>query len=237
MNKDETFKLPRLYTAYPLSDKVVIPLSSGQAHYLHTVLRRPNGELVRLFDGQNGEWLGTLEGLGKKSGNVVLTEQLVEQPKNARKIHLLFSPIKKHRMDWLIEKAVELGATDFHPVITQNTEVRKINEERLRQQIFEAAEQCERFEIPNLHELKKIDVVLGKWPENLEILSCIERYDAERIEEFRNDLDVAFLIGPEGGFTSEEKDKIAKHSTPVSLGETILRCETAAVKALVLLNP
>lgn len=237
MNKDEIFKLPRLYTEYPLSDKVVIPLSAGQAHYLHTVLRRSNGDSVRLFDGVNGEWRGHLEDLGKKSGNIILTEQLARQPDNARKIHLLFAPIKKHRMDWLIEKAVELGATDFHPVLTQNTEVRKINDERLRQQIFEAAEQCERFEIPNLHDLKKIDNILSEWPGNIQLLSCLERYDAKRIDEFKGDSDIAFLIGPEGGFTSEEKDRIAKHSTPVSLGETILRCETAVVKALVVLNP
>lgn len=233
MNKDETFKLPRLFTTHPLSDKGVIPLESGQAHYLHTVLRRKEGDLIRLFDGKNGEWLGTLENLRKKTGEITLKEQLVAQPENNQRIHLLFCPIKKHRMDWLIEKAVELGATDFHPVLTQNTEVRKVNEGRLTQQIFEAAEQCERFEIPTLHPLKKLGMVLDEWPKTIPLLACLERYDTDSIK--KSDQDVGFLIGPEGGFTAQEKESIAKQTTPVTLGDTILRCETAVVKALVLL--
>jgi 16S rRNA (uracil1498-N3)-methyltransferase len=234
MDKDETFKLPRLYTEYPLNHKGVIPLTSGQAHYLHNVLRRKTGDAVRLFDGVNGEWLGNIDKLDKKNGQVGLTEKIAEQPSGQNRVHLLFCPIKKHRMDWLIEKAVELGVTDFHPILTQNTEVRKINEERIRQQIFEAAEQCERFEIPLLHEIEKLDKVLSEWPETIEILSCLERYDAERIQPVMHD--IAILIGPEGGFTREEKEKIAFKTTPVSLGETVLRCETAVVKALVLLS-
>lgn len=238
MNKDESFKLPRLFSAHPLSDKPLIPLEKGQAHYLHTVLRRQNGDSVRLFDGQNGEWLGQLQDLTKKSGNVSLSEQLVPQPKQSRQIHLLFSPIKKHRMDWLIEKAVELGVTDFHPILTQNTEVRKINEERLTQQIFEAAEQCERFEIPRLHDLEKLDTKFSGWSDDIPIMACIERYNAPLIHKAGVDpkSPVAFLIGPEGGFTAGEKDRIANNTIAASLGKTVLRCETAAVKALVLLE-
>ena len=237
MNKDETFKLPRLFVSSQLKSKTLIPLEMGQAHYLYTVLRRKNGDFIRLFDGKNGEWLGQLQDLSKKNGNVTLTEQLIAQPAQGRRIHLVFAPIKKNRLDWLIEKAVELGATDFHPILTQNTEIRKINQERLIQQIFEAAEQCERFEIPTLHPLQKLENSLEKWPKDIPLLACLERYEAKSLQETADKTgDVAFLIGPEGGFTRTEKEKIAKQAIPVTLGETILRCETAVVKALVLLN-
>lgn len=239
INKNEAFKLSRLYIETPLKDKGVIELIPSQVHYLHNVLRKKDGDYVRLFNGQNGEWLGTLEFKSKKSAHVILKEKLLEQPKDVRRVHLIFTPIKKHRMDWLIEKAVELGATDFHPIITQNTENRKIKEERLKAQIFEAAEQCERLEIPKLHTLNKIYSTLDKWPETTPILSCIERFDAPNIQnavQRHVNNDIAVLIGPEGGFTLEEKEAISQKTTAVNLGDTILRCETAVAKALILIG-
>lgn len=238
INRDEIFKLPRLFTSQNLSNKTLIPLEAGQAHYLHNVLRRKNGDIVRLFNGKHGEWLGKLEGLTKKGGDVAIEEQVAEQPVKARRIHLIFAPIKKNRMDWLIEKSVELGVTDFHPVLTQNTEVRKINAERIEAQIFEAAEQCERFEIPSLHPLKSLEKFIGTWDAATSLLACLERYETKPIQDVVSLSDnLAFLIGPEGGFTREEKDFLAKHAIPVGLGNTILRCETAVVKALSLINP
>lgn len=204
-------------------------------------MRRKDGDQLRLFNGKNGEWLGQLQNLTKKNGEVCLTEKLISQPKGNRRIHLLFTPIKKNRMDWLIEKAVELGTTDFHPILTHNTEVRKINEERLKSQIFEAAEQCERLSIPILHDLEKIGTRLSSWKEefkNTPVLACIERYNAPLIHKSgaAKEDSVAFIIGPEGGFTTDEKEIIAHKTQPVSLGERILRCETAVMKALILLN-
>ena len=232
-NPDEAFKLSRLYTDHTLQPQTLIPLSPAQAHYLHNVMRRKDGDLIRLFDGRHGEWLGELRDLGKKSGNVELIEQLLPQPQQKNRLHLIFTPIKKHRQDWMIEKVVELGATDLHPIITQNTEVRKINEDRVRQQIFEAAEQCERFEIPKLHPIQKLEKILAEPPENAEIMACLERYEETQSLKANNQ-DIAILIGPEGGFTSNEKKLVAQNCTPVTLGETILRCETAAIKALIL---
>lgn len=233
MNKDETFKLPRLFTTQPLSLQTRIELEGGQAHYLHNVMRKKAGDQVRLFDGRNGEWLGTIETLDKRNASVLVTGRLLEQPQSPRRIHLLFTPIKKARQDWLIEKMVELGVTDFHPILTQNTEVRKTNIERMTSQIFEAAEQCERLVIPVLHPLVKLEKAIDM---RTPILSCLERFDAPPIQSAASKDDIAFLIGPEGGFTAEEKTHLAKKTTPVSLGDTILRCETAAIKALVLLN-
>lgn len=246
MNKDETFKLPRLYTTEALAAETLIPLEAGQAHYLHNVLRRKEGDLIRLFNGKDGEWLACLRDLAKKGGNAQLTERLSPQPTLRRRVHLLFTPIKKHRMDWMIEKIVELGVTNLHPVLTQNTEVRKINAERIEAQIFEATEQCERFIIPTLHPLEALDKKLAAWPphelggerKDIKVLACLERYDAPHIHKsgIAKNEDVAFLIGPEGGFTAEEKDKIAETCKAVTLGTTVLRCETAAIKALILLN-
>lgn len=233
MIKDETFKLPRLFTPQSLSLQTLIELEAAQAHYLHNVIRKKEGDLVRLFNGHDGEWLCTLEMLNKRQASVRVIEQILEQPQNQRAVHLFFAPIKKNRQDWMIEKSVELGVTDFHPVLTQNTEVRKINTDRMTHQIFEAAEQCERLTIPALHPLIKLDQALSN---AVQIFSCLERFDAPDIGSQRPEADFGFLIGPEGGFTIDEKEQIAGKTTPVSLGDTILRCETAAVKALVLLN-
>lgn len=236
---DEYFKLPRLYTTNDLTNGGAVNLETGQAHYLGNVLRRNIGNHIRLFNGRDGEWLGSIENLGKKSGAVILKHEIKPQPVNPRHIHLIFTPIKKHRMDWLIEKAVELGVTDFHPILTQNTEVRKIKKDRLTNQIFEAAEQCERLTIPTLHSIKKLDKFMDQGLQNVQILSCLERFNTTPLKdfEFNQNQDIAFLIGPEGGFTVEEKDRIAENTTAVGLGETILRCETAVVKALCLINP
>jgi len=133
----------------------------------------------------------------------------------------------------------KLPRVDFHPILTQNTEVRKIKVERLESQIFEAAEQCERLSIPTLHTLKKLQPFLDEGLENVPILGCLERFDTTPLQDLNLDSakDIAFLIGPEGGFTAEEKEFIGKNTKAVGLGDTILRCETAVVKALSLLNP
>ena len=231
---DETFKYPRLYVESDLGSGLGVLLTPAQAHYLKNVLRKKEGDPARLFNARHGEWLGTLSAPSKKEARVMLQEQLRPQPEKQLKTALIFAPIKKNRFDWMIEKAVELGVTDFYPVLTQNTEVRKLNEERLQAQIFEAAEQCERLDIPALHSLRKLETLLGEWDKSLTIFACIERYDAVPLS--RQESDIGLLIGPEGGFTREEKESLAKQDfvKPVTLGETVLRCETAAAKSIIL---
>ncbi len=231
---DNYFKLPRIYTTQSLHDKGVIALEESQAHYLFTVLRRKDGDQIRLFNGQDGEWLANLGDLRKKSGQGILQKQIKIQPQNIHSIHLLFAPIKKHRMDWLIEKAVELGVSDFHPLITQNTQNSKIKTERVNNQIFEAAEQCERLHLPTLHPIKKLDDILNDWFKDIQIMACLERHDGTLLQKI--DRDIAVLVGPEGGFTEEEKKQITQKATAITLGEQILRTETAVVKALSLLD-
>lgn len=231
MDENAFFKLPRLYVDAPLAAGSAIPLSPEQAHYFKTVLRRQDGDPVRLFNGRDGEWRCALKDLGKKSGLAVAAEKIRPQPDAAPGVHLYFAPIKKSRMDWLIEKAVELGATHLHPVLTQNTEVREINTKRLRQQVFEAAEQCERLDLPELCDMVKLQTL----PEGLPMLACLERAEAAPLTAALRPKAVAcILIGPEGGFTAAEAAWIGeqKNWIPVSLGPRILRSETAACMAL-----
>lgn len=233
MPEDDLFKLPRLYLDAALRNERSAPLDPAQAHYFKNVLRRQDGQQVRVFNGRDGEWLGALENLSKKGGDVRLARQLRPQPPAPRPVHLYFAPIKKSAMDWLVEKAVELGATDLHPVVTQNTEIRKIAGDRLERQILEAAEQCERLDRPALHPLLPLDAALRT---DIPVLACLERRDAAPVAAAVPGAGaVGLLIGPEGGFTAEEKEKIAAlpHSVAVSLGDTVLRSETAAAYALI----
>lgn len=227
-------KTPRLYTAEDLRAGGVCPLSAEQAHYLKNVMRMAEGENIRLFNGREGEFLATLSQLGKKGGTADITEKLRDQPKPGRPVHLLFAPIKKQRMDFLIEKAVELGATDLHPVITARTENRALKEDRLRAQIIEAAEQCERMDVPALHPVQALAVKIGNWPQGgVKLYWCSERGNAPHIREFRLE-SCGFLIGPVGGFDDSEARFLTECGKvqPLSLGERILRAETACLLCL-----
>jgi 16S rRNA (uracil1498-N3)-methyltransferase len=232
MAKDDFIKLPRLYVDHELRGGAAIELSDAQAHYLRNVLRRGAGDEVRLFNSGDGEWLAELD-ISKKSAIARLHRQLKKQPDERKETHLLFAPIKKDAMDFLIEKAVELGVTHLHPVLTQNTEVRRVNEERLRAQIIEAAEQCERLTIPALGAVASFSDISSRWNSEIKLYACIERREADPLDGPFSEKS-AFLIGPEGGFTEEEIEKLGKLSfvVPVSLGESILRAETAALFCL-----
>lgn len=223
---------PRLWVPEPLSAGKDFALPPDQAHYLGHVLRLKQGDGLRLFDGRSGEWLAQIVGLQKKSATIVVQENIRPQPPPPPSRHLIFSPIRKERMDFLIEKSVELGATDLHPVLTERSVVRAINEERLRRQIVEAAEQCERLDIPVLHALRPLPICLAGVPEACAILACIERIHASFPDAISGPC--AFLIGPEGGFTENEREDLLKNPKirPVSLGPNILRAETAAICAL-----
>lgn len=242
--ENKTDSLPRLYSAVKLFGSAEIELDDKQTHYLKNVLRKAVGDQLRVFDGQNGEWLAEIAELSKKSTALTLIQQLKTQPKPDRRIHLLFSPIKKNRMDFLIEKAVELGATDLHPVLMDHTDIGKINQDRMVAQVIEAAEQCERLSIPELHSVKKFSSILaGKWHFTETVYVCLERTEdiaplsVQAAQSSKND--AALCIGPEGGFSESEKDTILKAPdkiTPVHLGSSILRSETAAIVALSLIT-
>jgi|TARA_R110002126_G_scaffold3263_1_gene18490 16S rRNA (uracil1498-N3)-methyltransferase len=229
-------KRPRIFVNAPIDEGVDIALSPLQSHYFHNVMRQKNGALIRIFNGSDGEWCAAIGDLSKRSGVLKPTEQIKAQDAPQKDITLMFAPIKKNRLDFLIEKAVELGVSQFQPILTQNTEVRKLNTDRVQAQIIEATEQCERLNIPLL--LPFCDLVTALRAHD-NIYAAIERNeDAPHIQQITDSAKCALLIGPEGGFTAKEVEIISTQTAvhPVSLGPRILRAETAALYGLAYLN-
>ncbi len=230
---DQLYKYPRLYLNAHFEENAVLSFDTGQAHYLKHVLRKDLGDLVRVFNGVDGEWLATLTDLGKKAGSAVLRERVRAQPALPVPVCLFFSPIRKQRMDFLIEKAVELGVSGLYPVLMNRTEARTFNEKRVRAQIVEAAEQCGRMDLPALSPVQKFPAALAGCAKPLYV--CLE-WDVARpaLASYSYAGGAAFMIGPEGGFDAQEVDLIfaTEDANPVSLGETILRAETAALACL-----
>lgn len=225
--------LPRLYTPHDLSENATVSLDATQVHYLKNVLRRGCGDGVRLFNGRDGEWLGHIEALSKKACAVMMVELLREQPPSSSRRALYFSPIKKNRLDIVIEKAVELGVTDLHPIITARTENRRMNSERVQAHIIEAAEQCERLSVPALHPVVTFDAMIHALDARL--YACIERsQDSAVLSDVPRGEAAAYCIGAEGGFDAREVQLMRAHDmiTPVCLGRNILRAETAAIVCL-----
>lgn len=227
------YKLPRLYVETSCTDGASITLTDTQAHYLRNVLRKQAGDHIRLFNGRDGEYLAQLSELGKKTAECNCIKQLKPQPKSTHQVHLIFSPIKKHRQDILIEKAVELGATDLHPVFMDHTQGKHFNTERTHAQIIEAAEQCERFIIPTLHAPQSLQTCISNWNTAIPMYWATERGAGKSIKDL-NAANSAFLIGPEGGFSEDENNFLLKQNqvTPITLGETIYRVETAVIICL-----
>lgn len=210
--------------------------AAEQAHYLRHVLRRNAGDALRVFNGRDGEWLVTITHADKKTVGAKTVQQLIAQPPAPAPVHLFCAPIKKARMDILIEKAVELGATHIHPVITQNTEVRQVNDDRLRAQIIEATEQCERLDVPALAAPLSLPQIADR-AGSVTVFAAIERDpDAPLLAAAlaAHTGPCALLVGPEGGFTAGEKDMLRRQTglKPVSLGPRTLRAETAALVML-----
>jgi 16S rRNA (uracil1498-N3)-methyltransferase len=229
---DELYKLPRLYTDAELMRD--IELCDEHAHYLRHVLRREDGETVRFFNGRDGEVLAVLAFNGKRGVTAKMQNQVKTQPVRKRRVHLLFPLIKKDRLDTLIECAVQLDATDLHPILTDRTEVRELKQDRMHMQIIEAAEQSERMDLPLLHPLQKLDKILAVW-KDIPVFAGLERSDAQLLNDaLVPDGDVAALIGPVGGWTDSERSYLNETPDviPVSLGPNVLRCEIAAASLL-----
>ena len=161
--------LPRLYVAEVLSEGAALTLEGSQANYLVAVMRLGPGAQVKLFNNSSGEWLAEIVEAGKKRVNLRVTEHLRER-EPVPDLWLLFAPIKRGRIDWIVEKATELGVARLLPVITRRTIVDRTNKDRLLAHMIEAAEQCERTALPTLDDLGKLELVLESWPEERALL-------------------------------------------------------------------
>lgn len=223
---------PRLFVEQMLSDGTEVHVDGGAAHYLLGVMRLKVGAPVKLFDDQTGEYLATVNATGKRD-LVLKVEAKLRERESVPDLWLVQALIKKDRFDWIAEKACELGAARFVPMLTARCVVDKVKEDRLRAQMIEAAEQCERTALPEIAALTKLDVMLKDWPEGRALYFCDERGGVPFGEAIKPG-QAAILVGPEGGFTDAENAAIQGHpnAVAVSLGPRILRADTAAVAAI-----
>ncbi len=224
--------VPRLFVDLPLSAGATLTLPAPQSHYLAQVMRRGPGDTVKLFDDRTGEWLANILVAGRKAVEVRIETQL--SPREAvPDLWLCFAPLKRGRIDWLAEKACELGIARAVPVLTRRTIVDKLNLDRLRAHMVEAAEQCERTALPELADPVTLAALLNAWPADRALIFADET-GGTPLAKARAPAPAAILIGPEGGFNPDERAAIRAlpQCLPVSLGPRILRADTAAVAAI-----
>lgn len=241
---------PRLFVTQDLAEGAAFPLDDAQSNYLLRVLRLGPGAPVRVFNGRDGEWdvrIGNVQGKRASLEPVSRVRPQPDVPASAPV--LLFAPVKKAETDFIVEKATELGAAQICPVLTERTQTRTVRLDRFHKIVLEAAEQTERLDLPEVKDLQPLAAALDALAAGTVVIFCDERGDdadapwggetgrAGPIADVLAGLGeapVAILIGPEGGFTPEERDWIRgrEDAAAVSLGPRILRAETAAVAAL-----
>jgi len=231
-------RTPRLYVASALAPRVEAELDRAQAHYLRSVLRLDKGAAIAAFNATDGEWLCRVAEFGKRGARLTVETQLREaEPEAESNLWLIFAPIKRAPLDWLVEKATELGVAVLVPVWTARTQVERVNLDRLRAHAVEAAEQSERLSVPELRAPERLDRLLAVWPGERQLVVCDESGAGEPISDATARLPpgpVALLVGPEGGFDETELDAFGKLSfvTRVGLGPRVLRAETATLAAV-----
>jgi len=225
----------RLYVNGPLEAEQVLPLDSAQSNYLFGVMRRKVGDALRVFDGQSGEWLAEVAKANKRNGLLVCKEAVGPQMPPPD-LWLLFAPVKKARTAFIVEKAVEMGVRAVQPVLTDFTNER-INTGRMQAHAVEAAEQCGATFVPDVAEPVKLADMLADWPEGRKLMFCDEGRAALPVTDAlagEASGPWAIVIGPEGGFSSDEVTALRELEAVVSvtLGPRILRADTAAVAAI-----
>ncbi|MCC5975118.1 MAG: 16S rRNA (uracil(1498)-N(3))-methyltransferase [Rubellimicrobium sp.] len=228
--------VPRLHVDHPLSEGQTVPLSQGQVHYLGNVLRLGAGAEVTLFNGHDGEWRARIAELAKRGG-LLLAEVRLRAQVMPPDLWLVFAPIRKARLEVLVEKAVELGVARLVPVLTERTNAERVRPEKMEAHALEAAEQCGALFVPPVAPPARLGAVLDAWPEGRDLWFCDEALAGSgNVEPPREAGPGAVLIGPEGGFSSAERDQLAAlpFARRIALGPRILRAETAALAALVL---
>jgi 16S rRNA (uracil1498-N3)-methyltransferase len=214
--------MTRLYLPIELSVNTTIYLDKQQIHYLAKVMRFKDGEIFTAFNSECGEWQVKFN----KESCICLTQ--TKEPLKSPQLWLAFAPIKHDALSFLIEKATELGVTNLQPILTDHTNSQRINLERIKKQAIEASEQCERLDVPTIHAPIHLNKFIAALPTNINWYFAMERSTHDKIIK----KPCGFIIGPEGGWSETEKKLLNQKVTPISLGNNILRAETAAITCL-----
>lgn len=226
----------RLYVEAPLGAGARVEPDAAQAHYLLHVMRAKAGDRIDLFNGRDGEWTAVVIETSKRACALRCEAQTAPQ-EDVPDLWLVFAPVKKTPVDYVVQKATELGVRVLQPVLTRRTIVRRVNEERMRSNAVEAAEQSGRLSVPEVRAPVALEKLLAQWPAERRLLFCDEAGEAPAIADALAAAPAgpwAVLVGPEGGFDPEERARIRGQEfvTPVSLGTRILRADTAGLAAL-----
>jgi 16S rRNA (uracil1498-N3)-methyltransferase len=235
------FRKPRLFVDTALVPGETVTLERSQSNYLGNVLRLSAGDTILVFNGRDGEWQASIAGRKRPDGLEIVTQTRTQD--RLPDLAYVFAPLKHARLDYMVQKAVEMGASSLQPVLTRHTQVSRINSERMRANVIEAAEQCGILSIADVTEPVTLDRYLaGRKPQRL-LIFCDEAADtANPLQALQGDLAAAdgidVLIGPEGGFAEQERAILLRQprALRLSLGPRILRADTAAVAALALVQ-
>src|SRR6266702_6266237 len=235
------FRAPRLFVDAPLAQDARVPLDRGQSNYLGNVLRLSAGAPILAFNGRDGEWQAAIEGR-KRPDNLIILQQARPQDR-LPDLAYVFAPLKHARLDYTVQKAVEMGASSLQPVLTRFTQVARVNGERMRANVIEAAEQCGILSLATVSEPVALDRYLSQRDAARLLVFCDEAADTSNpLEALQSGLTASdgidVLIGPEGGFAEEERVMLLRQprTLRLSLGPRILRADTAAVAALALVQ-
>jgi 16S rRNA (uracil1498-N3)-methyltransferase len=233
------FRSPRLYVAAPLAAGAEVALDRDQAHYLGTVLRLKSGSRVLVFNGRDGEWAATLA-MPKRAATLVVDAKMRPQTSPAD-LHYLFAPLKGARLDYMVQKAVEMGVSRLQPVLTRHGQVARVNAQRMRANAIEAAEQCGILSLPEIEAPAALMRLLAEREPGRLLVFCDEDAEVTNPVDALTGLPrapLAVLVGPEGGFAEDERESLLKLPNVVrlALGPRILRADTAAVAALTLVQ-
>lgn len=235
------FRAPRLFVDAPLAQDARVPLDRDQGNYLGNVLRLAAGAEVLAFNGCDGEWQAAIEGRKRPDGLVIL-QQIRPQDRLAD-LAYVFAPLKHARLDYMVQKAIEMGAATLQPVLTRFTQASRVNTERMRANVVEAAEQCGILSIAAVTDPVPLDRYLSQRPADRLLVFCDEAAEIQNpIQSLRDAREpgrgIDVLIGPEGGFAEEERALLLRQPKilRLALGPRIMRADTAAVAALALVQ-
>jgi 16S rRNA (uracil1498-N3)-methyltransferase len=234
------FAAQRLFVSDPLAAGASVACTAEQANYLRNVLRLKPGDAILAFNGRDGEWRAEVADASKRTTALHILAQTRTQ-EGGPDIDYLFAPLKRSRLDYMVQKATEMGVARLRPVLTRRTTPERVNLERLQANAIEAAEQCGILRVPEVLAPQKLERVVADWEAHRTLIFCDEDSEAAdplgalaRLERGA----LALLVGPEGGFDTQERDLLTSQPFVVrlSLGPRILRADTAAVAALALIN-